>query len=163
MPEMDCTVAFKHEIIEKYFDTVYRVALLQTGNKVWADDVLQEVFLKYIKSNKQFEDEEHIKAWLIRVAINESKSIFLSSWFKKTAPLSEDIVFENPEDSGVYSAVLKLAPKYRIAIHLHYYENLSVKEISEYLKINESTVKSQLMRGRQKLKEILGGREDYEF
>lgn len=154
---------FKHAMIEKYFDTVYRLALSQTRETHRADDVLQEVFLRYIKTDKEFESEEHIKAWLIRVTINCSKSIFTSSWSKKTVPLTDELTFELPEQEELYLTVAKLPKKYRLVIHLFYYEDLSVKEISKYLKIKESTVKSQLHRGREMLRQLLEGRGEIEF
>ncbi len=157
------TSDFKHAMIEKYFDTVYRLALSQTQDSHRADDVLQDVFVRYINTDKVFESEEHIKAWLIRVTINCSKSTFTNSWFKKTVPLSEDLVFEMPEQEEVYFAVAKLPQKYRAVIHLFYFEDLSVKEIADYLKIKESTVKSQLHRGREMLKEILERGAELEF
>ena len=109
---------FKHSIVEKYFDTIYRLALSQTQDSTKADDVLQDVFVKYIKTDKKFESEEHIKAWLIRVTINCSKSTFTNSWVKKTVPLTDDITFEIPEQEDVYYAVAKLPKKYRAVIHL---------------------------------------------
>ncbi len=163
MHETDCADVFKHQIVEKYFDTVYRLALSQTKDAHKADDVLQEVFLRYIKTDKVFESEEHIKAWLIRVTINCSRSIFTSSWFKKTVSLSDSLSFEIPEQSDVYNAVAALPKKYRTVIHLFYFEDLPVKEIARYLKIKESTVKSQLHRGREMLKSILDGGDGYEF
>ena len=158
-----CADVSKQMIVEKYFDTVYRLALSQTRDKSKADDVLQEVFLRYIKSDKQFESEEHIKAWLIRVTVNCCKSVFADLWFKRTQPLTEDLVFETKEQNYVYQTVAKLPLKYRTVIHLFYYEDLSIKQISDYLKIKEATVKSQLHRGREMLKSMLGGRSDYEF
>ncbi len=153
----------KHEMVEKYFDTVYRLAYSQTQNAHRADDVLQEVFLRYIKTDKKFESEEHIKAWLIRVTINCSKSTFTESFVKKTVPLTEDIAFEIPEQEDIYYAVAKLPKKYRLVIHLFYYEDLSVKHIAKLLNSKESTVKSQLHRGREMLKSILEGGSDFEF
>ena len=151
----------KESVIEKYFNMVYKLALSQTKDKANTDDVVQEVFLRYIKGNTVFESEEHIKAWLIRVTINCSKNIFSNSWFKKTVPLTEEIVFESKEKSDVYYATLELPQKYRTVIHLFYYEDLSIAQIAEYLKTKESTVKSQLHRGRAMLKEKLkGGFED---
>lgn len=145
------------DITEKYFDMVYKLALSQTKDKVHADDVVQEVFLRLIKGSYDFESEEHAKAWLIRVTLNCSKNVFSNSWFKKTVPLSEEIVFESEEKSDVYYAVLKLPQKYRAVIHLFYYEGFSVAEIAEILKSKQSTVKSQLHRGRELLKENLKG------
>ena len=154
---------FKHAIVEKYFDTVYRLALSQTQDSHRADDIVQDVFVKYINSDKDFESEEHIKAWLIRVTINCCKSSFTNSWVKNTVPLTDDLTFEIPEQEDIYFAVAKLPQKYRAAIHLFYYEDLSIKEIARYLKAKESTVKSHLHRGREMLKEILKGRYEVEF
>ena len=153
---------FKREMTEKYFDMVYRLALARTKDKYFAEDVCQSVFLKYIKSDKTFESEQHSKAWLIRDCINESKTLLTSSWHKKTAPLSEEIAFSTPEKSDLFDKVQKLPSKYSTIIHLHYYEDLSITQIANILKMHESTVKSRLFRGRQKLKEILGERYDYE-
>lgn len=152
--------ASKKHLTEKYFDTVYRLALCQTKQKQYADDVTQEVFLRFFKTDKSFESEEHVKAWLIRVTLNCSKDIFLNSWFKKTAPLSEvkdDITFDTEEKSELYYAVLDLPQKYKSVIHLFYYEDYSVSEIAKCMGIKESTVKSQLHRGREILKNKLKG------
>lgn len=149
------------EIVHKYIDTVYRIALTQSHSKTDAEDIVQEVFLKLLTSDKDFESEEHIKAWLIRVAINSSHKLFSSSWFKKTVPLTEDIPFENPEHSEVYYALNSLSEKYRIPLYLYYYEEYSVKEIAECLNLSEGTVKSQLSRGRERLKlKLKGGGAD---
>ncbi len=149
--------ATKEEIVEKYFNMVYKLALSQTKDKTNTDDVVQEVFMRYIRTNTEFENEEHIKAWLIRVTINCSKNTFSNSWFQKTVPLCEEIVFENKEKGDVYYLTMELPLKYRTVIHLFYYEDLSVAEIARYLKSKESTVKSQLHRAREMLKEKLKG------
>lgn len=149
--------ADKREYVEKFFDMIYKLALSQTKNRENADDVVQEVFLRYLKYGKEFESEEHIKAWLIRVTINRCKSLFTSAWVRKTAPLDEDIPFDTEEKHDVYYAVLELPPKYRAVIHLFYYEDFSVAEISEALGIKQTTVKSQLSRGRDMLREKLKG------
>lgn len=152
---------FKNEICEKYFDMVYKLALSQTKDRDHAEDVTSDVFLKFIGNSKDFESEEHIKAWLIRVTINCSKSVFSNSWFKKTVPLTETLEAEMPkEESDVYLAVLKLPQKYRAVIHLFYYEELSVSQIAKYLKLNESTVRTHLQRGRGLLKTMLEGEDD---
>ncbi len=164
MPKTDCADVFDADaIIEKYFDTVYRLALSQTRDTHKADDIVQDVFVRFMKTDKKFESEEHIKAWLIRVTINCCKSMYTSSWFKKTVPLSDELTFELPEEHDVYYAVAKLPQKYRTVIHLFYYEDLSVNQISKYLDTKESTVKSQLHRAREMLKNILGGGTEYGF
>lgn len=152
------TKEYTNSVIEKYFDTVYKLALARTRDATHAEDVTSDVFLKFMQTEKVFESEEHIKAWLIRVTINCSHSLFSDSWFKKTVPLEDTIPAEMPEEeSDVYLAVMRLPEKYRTVIHLFYYEELSVAEISGALGINESTVKSQLSRGRNLLKESLKG------
>ena len=157
---------FKNEICEKYFNMIYKLALSQTKDTSMAEDVTGDVFLKFVESNKAFESEEHIKAWLIRVTLNCSKSVFSSSWFKKTVAISEkesELVFNTPEKNDLGHVLKKLPKKYALVIHLFYYEDLSVAEISKILSTKESTVKSHLHRARKLLKELLGGRYDYEF
>lgn len=147
----------KRDIVEKYFDMIYKLALSQTKSRDSADDVVQEVFLRFLKSDKDFQSDEHIKAWLIRVTVNCSHNVFSNSWAQKTAPLTEDIVFDTEEKGDVYYAVLELPQKYRAVIHLFYYEDMSIEEISKALGTNQSTVKSQLSRGRKMLKSMLEG------
>ncbi len=147
----------KEEVVEKYFNMVYKLALARTKSTDSADDVAQEVFLRYIRKDREFASDEHIKAWLIRVTLNCSKNVFTDTWSKKTVPLTEDITFETKEKSDVYYLTLELPQKYRTVIHLFYYEDLSVSEIAEILKTKESTVKSQLHRAREMLKTKLKG------
>ena len=147
----------KQELVEKHIDMIYKIALSRTGDIHHAEDVVQETFLRFLKTDKDFESHEHLKAWLIRVAINCSKNVFLSSWHKKTVPLTKDMTFDSPEKSDVYFSTMALPQKYRTVIHLFYYEDMSIKQISELLGIKESTVKSQLHRGRELLKENLKG------
>ena len=67
---------YKESMIKKYFSMVYKLALNQTKSHDNADDVVQEVFLRYVQKDRDFESEEHLKAWLLRVAINCSKNVF---------------------------------------------------------------------------------------
>lgn len=145
------------ETIEKYAGMVYRLAFSQTKNKSDADDVFQEVFLKYISTNRTFQSEEHEKAWLIRVTINCSKSLWLSAWRRHTVPLQEEIAFDMPEDDELYHVLLQLPKKYRAVIHLFYYEDMSIAQISEILHEKESTVRTQLTRARAELRNLLKG------
>lgn len=157
----ECLGMTKQEIVEKYFDTVYRLALSQTKNQADAEDITQDVFLSFVQNTKPFSSHEHIKAWLIRVTINRSLSLFSSVWHKRTEALTDEIPFDSPEKSDVYYAVLDLPPKYRAVIHLFYYEDMSVADIAIALKRNESTVKSQLHRARELLKNKLKGEYDF--
>lgn len=150
----------KHDIenvMEKYGDMIYRIALTHTGSPENAEDVFQEVFIAYSEKLLGFKDESHKKAWLIRVAINKCKNIKASSWNRKTVELDENISFENPEELGVFEAVNSLPENYRTVIYLTYYEGYKVKEIAEILKINENTVKIWAFRAREMLKQSLEG------
>ena len=152
---------FLEQTIEKYSNMVYRLAMARTRNIETSEDVYQEVFLRLAKKMPEFESEEHKKAWLIRVTINCSKSILNSSFIKHRADLDENLSFEIPERHDIYYAVLNLPIKYRTVIHLYYYENYSIKEISKILKLNENTIKTRLSRARQKLeKTVKGGIEN---
>lgn len=151
------------EVLEKYNTMVYRLAFSRTKSVHDAEDIMQNVFIKFIKCNVNFESDDHIKAWLIRVTINLSKNLLTSAWFKRTTTLEEDIVVTLKEDSEVYKYVLDLPNKYRTVIHLFYYEDMSTASISEVLNIKESTVRSQLHRARNMLKEKMKGDECLEF
>ncbi len=147
------------EVIEKYADMVYRLAFSRVKNKNDADDIFQEVFLRYIKNEREFETEEHRKAWLIRVTINCSNSFFSSAWIQKVVPIAETEPdpYEGPEELGLHEVLMELPVKYRTVLHLFYYEDLPINEIGRILKRKPATVKTQLMRARQMLKEKLKG------
>ena len=145
------------ELIEKYSDMVYRLAMSRTRNREMSDDVYQEVFLRLARKLPDFENEAHEKAWLIKVTINCSKNILGSSFLKNTTELSENLAIEDEERHEVYYAVLGLPLKYRTIIHLFYYEGYKIEEISKMLHINVNTVKSQLSRAREQLKVKMEG------
>ena len=137
-------------------DTVYRVALHYTYSPSAAEDVVQEVFLRLFRSGKDFDSEDHLRFWLIRVCINECKRIHRSPWSRlQPLPSAETLGVTAPHKSELFYAVMALPRKYRLAIHLHYYEGYKTKEIAELLKIPESTVRTQLERGRKTLKQTL--------
>ena len=146
------------EAFTKYSDMVYLLAFARVKNKYDADDILQDVFIRFMKSKAPITNEEHAKALLIRITINCTKSMFSSSWFKKTEPLSEYISEDMPQKDTL-EAVLSLPVKYRTVIHLHYYCGYNIAEMAEILSVNPSTIKSQLHRAREKLKTHLEGVE----
>jgi len=152
-------------VLQKYSKMVYRLAYVRTKNRADAEDLLQEVFLRFLKSNIQFNDDEHCKAWLIRTTINYSKNLLTSAWFRKTVFQEDGLEnYANVAEKGksdIFYAVLELPAKYRVIVHLYYYEDLSVAEISTMLNRKESTVKTQLYRARELLKKKLKG--DYGY
>lgn len=145
-------------VIHQYQKHLYATALNICRNPDDANDVVQDTFLQYFTTEKEFNDEEHLKAWLFRTAINRAKDITRMFWRKNRLPLEEfmeAIVFENPQDETLFEEVMKLPEKYRIVIHLYYYEDLSVRQIAGLLKVSEGNVKMRLSRGRGFLKNIL--------
>ena len=144
-------------IARAYMDTVYRVALNYMKSPDAADDITQEVFLRLLRSEAEFASEEHIRNWLIRVTLNECKRDLASRW-RRSEPLeeySEKLSFTSTENRDVYRSVMSLPRKYRVVIHLHYYEGYSTAEIAWMLRSNPSTVCTQLERGRKLLKNML--------
>ena len=142
--------------VERWGDMVYRLALARTANVPDAEDVFQEVFLRYFRHEDRFQSDEHRKAWFIRCTVNRCKSLLTSPWRRRTVPLetAEEVGVED-DYREVYSAVLSLPAKYRAVIHLHYFEGLSVAEMAQTLNVPEGTVKSQLSRGRALLRDML--------
>ena len=151
-------------LVKKYIDTVFRIALNYTKSVHDAEDVTQNVFLALLREKKPFESEEHIRHWLIRVAVNECKKWHRSPW---RAHLSfEEYAASMPEaterDREVLREVMALPRKYRMPIYLYYYEQYSTAEIAEILRIPKGTVCTYLSRGREMLKLILQEGEDDE-
>ena len=142
-------------VVNQYADMVHRLALARTGNHFQAEEVFQDVFLKYMRYRDRLVSEEHLKAWLIRTTITSSKDQFRTIWLNRNVPQAEGFSFSTEERSDTYLAVMSLPKKYRTVIHLFYYEDLSIETISSYLGIREGTIKSQLSRGREMLRSIL--------
>ena len=148
------------ELYDKYKNAVYRMAFAYCKNKADAEDIMQETFIKLFTADIRFEDSDKEKSWLLKVTVNKCKDMFRSLRYKYSLtaiPLEEaSLVYETPEESEVYHAVMSLPTKYRLVIHLYYYEDYSIKEISRITGNNESAVQTQLYRARNKLKKILG-------
>ena len=148
------------QITTLYLDNVYRVALSGCRTHADAEDVTQNTFIKLWERQESFEDMEHARKWLIRVAVNECHSLWRTPWMKKTAYLEDskkEPSFSLGERSELYYAVLELPVKYRQVVHLYYFEEYSVKEIAGMMKLSETAVQTRLQRARQKLKETLKG------
>lgn len=142
-------------VVKAFSDTVYRVALNILRNPEDSKDCMQNVFLRYFKHQHTFKSEEHVKAWLIRVTVNEGKRILKLNGNNQTVPLEEManlLFYESPEDRGIFTEVMSLDEKYRTVILLYYYEGYDTKEIAQILKRNHATVRTQLSRGRELLK-----------
>lgn len=145
------------EIIEKHSDMVYRIALTRCESVENAEDIFQDVFVKFSEKMPKFENEEHEKAWFIRVTINLTKNLKKSAWNNKVIELDENIVFETKEELDIFKTVCELPQNYKTVIYLLYYEGYKVKEISKLMKTKEGTIKTWLSRAREMLKEKLEG------
>ncbi len=153
--------------IDRYADMVYRLALSQMKNRTDADDLFQEVFVRLVSRIQELQSWDHVKAWLLKVTANCAKKHFEQYWNKNVSFLEEpeQMVDANgsyrmEEEHPVRAAVELLPPKYRMVIHLFYFEQISIAEIAQLTEQKESTVKSQLFRAREMLKETLKGDPD---
>lgn len=143
--------------VATYLVDIVRLAYTYVGRIADAQDIAQEVFLTYLEKAPLLESEAHEKAWLIRVTINKCKDHVKSSWFRKFVPIDERIGYRPILDAsdGLLEIVQALDEKYRLPIHLHYYEGYSVKEVAQILQINASTIATRLERGRNQIRSRL--------
>lgn len=149
---------------ECYADMLFRLAYSMLVSKEDAEDAVLEVFAKYLKLRPVFREEGHEKAWFLRVTINQCHDIQRRRGVRSYTPLEEmaEIAVEDKNRGYVLSSVMKLDEKYKTVILLYYFEDLSIEQISEILKITKSGVKMRLMRGRQLLKnELTEGDDGY--
>lgn len=145
-------------LAETYRDRLFAAAFQVCGNAADAEDAAQEALLRYHISEKQFESEQHIRAWLLRVAINCAKNVSRSFFRRNTVPLEDymdSLEFDSGESREIFREVMSLPETYRLVIHLYYYEDYTVAEIGRILGLTESNVKVRLSRGRQLLKKAL--------
>jgi RNA polymerase sigma-70 factor (ECF subfamily) len=143
------------EVVSAYSDMLIRIAYQHTGSLPDAEDIVQDVFVKLYEKQPDFESPEHETAWLIRVTVNLCKSRLRSHWRKKTVPLLDVCPAQTDDQQSLLETVLSLPSKYRVVIHLFYYEGYSTKEIAEITGRKESTVREQLTRARRLLKKYL--------
>ena len=149
-----------HEIIAAYSAMVYRLAYARTANRADAEDIYQEVFFRLFSSEPRLESEEHLRAWLIRTTIHCSINLLKSAWRRYFRPMPENYDVPAAENEScrfdaLRTALKRLPEKQRVAIHLYYFEELSTDEIARILGEKPSTIRSQLRRGREKLKSLL--------
>ena len=150
------------QILDTYGDTILRYAYSYLHNRSDTEEVLQDTLIQFLKTRPVFESDEHEKAWLLRVAGNLCKNRLKYNSLRQTDELREELIAEQREDlSFIWDAVQALPVQYREVIHLFYREGYSTREISQILGRKEATIRSDLSRGRGKLKELL--KEAYDF
>ena len=142
-------------LFESYKNMVFRLGLVRTRSAQDADDIVQEVFVRYLRHKPQFDSQSHEKAWFIRTAINYTGDLLRARARRGEMP-KQDTGADDPRlaeaGEGVMHQILELCEEQRVAIHLHYYEGYKVEEIAELTGVTASAVKSRLMRGRQNLR-----------
>ena len=141
--------------VDRWGPAVYRMAYALTRSRHDADDIFQEVYLRYHRSAPVFQSAAHEKAWLLRVTSNCAKTALTTPWRRHTVPLEDIYAYSDPEESAVDQALAVLPAKYRAVLHLFYYEGYQTEEIGRILGRSPTTIRSQLTRARQKLRELL--------
>ncbi len=145
-------------LMEQYGSNLYIAAFNICGNAQDAEDAVQDTFLQYWRLNKDYETEQHLRAWLFRVTVNRAKNLRKRFFRRNTVPLEEymaALTFPGKEVSDLFQTVMKLPEKQRTVIHLFYYEDCSVKEIAHILGITPGNVRVRLNRGRAELRSKL--------
>lgn len=156
--------AFLQDAMERWGDMVYRLALGHTGNIADAEDIYQDVFLRLLRDTTEFQAEDHLKAWLLRVTLNCCHDHARSVQRHGTQELSE-LIADSPRDPAVeelWQAVAALPPKLLTVIHLFYEEGYATEQIASLLRCRPATVRTRLHRARKELKQLLGGDQDEE-
>lgn len=145
-------------LVERYHQNLFAVAFNVCKNREDAEEVVQDAFIQYHLKRLEFQSEEHIRAWLIRVTINKAKNATRTFWRRHRTSLEETMAalnFNDQESEQLFEAVMALPQKYRIVVHLFYYEDYSVHEMAELLSLSESNVKTRLSRARAMLRDTL--------
>lgn len=154
MPLRIKTDAEIEQVVERYAGMITRVAWQHLGSKADAEDVMQDVFVR-LMAQDAFENEAHLRAWLIRVAINRCKDINKSGWRSKTVPLADEWPGAAQGMDETLAEVMRLRPNDRTVLYLYYYEGYTIAELAVILGQNPNTVNSRLARARKKLRAVL--------
>lgn len=149
-------------MLSEYGNAVLRLAYSYLHNTADAEEVLQDALVQFLRTAPVLNTKEHEKAWFLHVASNLSKNRIKYNAIRQTDELMEELVAENRDDlSFVWEAVKALPDKYREVVHLFYHEGYQTAQIAQILRMKEATVRSNLSRGREKLKTVL--KEAYDF
>jgi RNA polymerase sigma factor (sigma-70 family) len=144
------------ELFGKYQESILRLAYAYMKNRQDAEDITQEVFLAFLSSSPRFAAEGQLRAWLFRVTGNKCRDLLKSFWHRRTVALPDDLSYLPKAASALITKLWDLDEKYRIPLHLFYYEGYSIQEIAGLLGCNASTVGTRLDRGRQRLRAAIG-------
>lgn len=157
MMTLFCPERELEEAMGLYQTMVFRLAYSYTRSRSDAQDICQEVFLRYFCRRPPFTSEEHRRAWLLRVTVNRCKSHLSSWWVRRTVPLDDRIPMPEPEYQELDEVLRRLPEKDRLVIHLFYYEDCTTREIARMMHCTEGAVRTRLTRARQRLGDLLKG------
>ena len=157
MMTLFCPERELEEVMGRYQTMVFRLAYSYTRSRSDAQDICQEVFLRYFCRRPPFTSEEHRRAWLLRVTVNRCKSHLSSWWVRRTVPLDDRIPMPEPEYQELDEVLRQLPEKDRLVIHLFYYEDCTTREIARMMHCTEGAVRTRLTRARQRLGDLLKG------
>lgn len=140
-------------VFEQYYNDIFKMAMIYSKNKEDAEDIVQNTFMKLYKAEIDFESDEHIKNWLLKVCVNAAKDIVkskkrLETFLKEIKPT----IHKSTKEQGLLEQIYELSTKNRVVFILYYYYGYSVKEISALLKIKEGTIRNRMKRSREILK-----------
>ena len=152
------------DAIARHRDMVFSLAYTYLRSAADADDVTQDVFVKLVRADKRFESDEHLRYWLVRVTINECKSLFRKPWrrVEDIEDYAATLAMPSREHTDVLVNVMRLPERYRVPLALHYYGGFTTDEVAGLLKIPGATVRTRLARGRAKLKTLLEAEDNDE-
>ena len=137
-------------LYDVYAQDVYRLALSYLRSSQDAEDICHSVFLALVEKDiTLFPGSE--KSWLLKCTANACKNHLKSFWKRNVEDLHENIVFSDEQDRELWAVVGTLSPKYRVVIHLYYYEGYSQEEIGKILGITRTAVQTRMQRARQQL------------
>ncbi|WP_096155629.1 MULTISPECIES: sigma-70 family RNA polymerase sigma factor [Bacillus] len=153
-------------LINEYSDRILHLTYTYVKNKATAEDLTQEIFIKCYERFHQFNEQSSLKTWVYRIASNHCKD-YLRSWHHRKVTFNEKLLTYIPskakqieeqivamsEENSLVQAIMCLPTKYREAIFLYYYEELSITEISNVTGVNRNTIKTRLQRARELVKE----------
>ena len=145
------------ELVNKHENTLFRAALAILGDVHGAEDAVQEAYLRYLEKRPEFNDENHERAWLLKVTANLCKSALRSRRLHPTVELLDVYPAPDEDSRELVEAVLELPANQRAAVHLFYYEGYSTEEIAAILGQRPGTVRSHLSRAREALRQKLKG------
>ena len=141
--------------IKRYANLIFRLAYTNLKNHHDAEDVLQDVSVALVRGNPPFDDEKHLKNWIVTATLNRCRDIYRSAWRNRTEPLEDYLALQAPETQSVMEELWQLPENYRNIIYLYYYEGFTIPEIAEILGKSPNTIGSGLQRARKKLEKIL--------